>query len=74
MMISELSYLHLQDAQGARFAQELERVREQRERQLEADGAAVPSRTHGRPTGDGWWAGILHLGHGSHQSDGARAA
>ncbi|ANJ28182.1 hypothetical protein [Agromyces aureus] len=37
MMISELSYLHLQQSEEARITRDLERRREQRERILEGE-------------------------------------
>jgi hypothetical protein len=80
MMISELSYLHLQQAEESRFTQELERRRVQLERQAEgADAAASsPAARHGHASGGGsWWAGVLHPRHGAqdaHGPHGARAA
>ncbi|GAA1829624.1 hypothetical protein GCM10009750_11550 [Agromyces salentinus] len=69
-MISELSYLHLQQAEEDRFAQELERRRDHRERIREADAAAVRTTSSGQPSGDGWWAEVLHPWH---TTRGARA-
>jgi len=64
MMISELSYLHLQHAEEERITRDLERRREQRERALEgeqgADAAAERAHDGGRSTGHAWWAGLLH--------------
>lgn len=58
MMISELSYLHLQHAEEVRISAELERRREQQERDLDDDAFAAVAR--GRGAGRGWWASVLH--------------
>ncbi|MFF2371498.1 hypothetical protein [Agromyces sp. NPDC058110] len=58
MMISELSYLHLQHVEEVRIAAELERRREQQERALDDDAFAVAAS--GRGAGRGWWASVLH--------------
>lgn len=67
MMISELSYLHLQRSEEERIERELERRREQLERQAAQD--AAPTRPAGtRAPGRSWWAGVLHV-HPRHGAD-----